>query len=124
MKELAMVFLGGGLGSCCRFTLNKLLANFPLLPFGTLISNFLSCIVFGFFIVYGLHKTDLSQPIKLLILTGFCGGLSTFSTFSYETTELFKSSEIALAFCNILLNLSLSMIGLFIGMFIVKSLAL
>ncbi len=121
MKQYLLVFLGGGLGSICRFVINKFMQNWqPVFPFATATVNFLSCLVLGFFLVVALEKTQLNAGIKLLIITGFCGGLSTYSTFTYETVELFKTSQTGLAISNIIINFAISVTGLYLGFLIAK----
>ena len=121
MKELLLVFLGGGLGSIARFLVAKAYAGWHLsFPFATLTVNFLSCLVFGLIIMLGADRLNISTSLKLLLLTGFCGGFSTYSTFTFETIELFKNGNNSLAFSNILLNFFLSVSGLYLGATIAK----
>jgi CrcB protein len=91
------VFLGGGLGSCARYGVSRLLSPQPgAFPFATLIANFLACLLLGYLI--SLVATDrLSATYRLLLLTGFCGGFSTFSTFSAELLDLLSSGRLVLA---------------------------
>lgn len=121
MKEILLVFLGGGLGSIARFLIAKTYAAWNLtFPFATLTANFLSCIVFGLIIMLGADKINLNPTIKLLMLTGFCGGFSTYSSFTFETVELFKTGNNLLGFSNIALNFFLSVTGLYLGIAIAK----
>ncbi|MBC8053863.1 MAG: fluoride efflux transporter CrcB [Sphingobacteriaceae bacterium] len=121
MKELLLVFLGGGAGSIARYFLSKMYAVWqPVFPLATLTANFLSCVIFGLVIMLGAEKFSISPAIKLLMLTGFCGGFSTYSSFTYETVELFKSGNNVMAFSNILFNFLLSVTGLYLGAAIAK----
>ncbi len=116
MKELGLVFLGGGFGSVARFLVGRALIVFqPIFPFATLCSNFLSCVIFGAVLMLGVNKLDLSYSLKLLLITGFCGGFSTYSSFTFETVELFKNGQNGLAISNIVLNFVLSVAGLSLG---------
>lgn len=95
MKSFLMVFLGGGAGSVVRHSLGIILqrvnVNFPV---STLASNLIACIILGFLAGWmavrpgGNHETE-----RQLIGIGFCGGLSTYSTFTLETFELLKNGQ-------------------------------
>jgi CrcB protein len=117
MKQFLLVFIGGGMGSLARFLVGKAYSLWQLhFPFATLTSNFLSCMVFGLFVMLGVAKINLTYPLKLLIITGFCGGFSTYSAFTFETVDMFKSGQNGLALSNIILNFVLSVSGLYLGM--------
>ncbi len=111
-----LVFIGGGLGSICRYGLNEALARYQFtFPWATFIANVLSCIVFGFIASLFL-KGSIGIPYRIFILTGFCGGFSTFSTFTHETFVLLNNQQLALAFANVILSLIACLLGLYIGM--------
>ena len=124
MKEVLLVFAGGGLGSVCRLMVGKLFKLYsPVFPLATLASNFLSCLIFGAVVMLGVSRMNLSYSLKLLLITGFCGGFSTYSAFTFETVELFKNGQQWMGISNIVLNFVLSVAGLYLGIFAVKLLA-
>ena len=106
-----LVFIGGGLGSLVRFIIAILFGKTTLsLPLATLSSNILSCLIFGTIIYVYQEKNLIPDNYKHLVLIGICGGLSTFSTFSYETFELLKQGMIAWAIANIVISCGLCLV--------------
>lgn len=102
------VFLGGGVGCVVRYLLGVWITRMQYFsfPWSTFLANLVSCIVFAGSVFFLGEKGAFSSAslVRPLLLTGFCGGLSTFSTFSFETFELVKRGEFALAIVNILVN--------------------
>lgn len=102
-----LVFLGGGLGSVSRYGISILSSKFYLgkFPLGTFISNILACILLAW-IIYILKDKVSGQPwVFPLLITGFCGGFSTFSTWSNETFVLIENGNYGIAIANILLSI-------------------
>ena len=116
MKDIALVFFGGGIGSIARYGVGRFYQHWkPAFPYATLTANFLSCLIFGIVVMLALQRLNLSNAIKLLLITGFCGGFSTYSSFTFETIEMLKAGQTLMAVINIIINFALSVTGLFIG---------
>ena len=116
MQAFLMVFIGGGLGSICRYAIAKMLQSLYLtFPLATLMANILACILLGALVGISL-KNGMGMNAKLLLMTGFCGGFSTFSTFSSETFHLIESGNLFYALANIGLSVVICLIGIFIGL--------
>jgi len=107
LSSLLAVFIGGGVGSVLRWAvsmkMNPLNAHIPL---GTLMVNLIGGFIIGLAMAIFTRMTHLDPTWKLLITTGFCGGLTTFSTFSLEVVYLKHDGRCGWALANMLLNLA------------------
>jgi len=109
------VFIGGGLGSMSRYAIWRLFDHYNFnFPFGTLVANLLSCFILGYFLGIQL-KLEISDNFRLLLLVGFCGGFSTFSTFGSETFHMFQSGNHLTALSYIFGSMILCWLFIFIG---------
>ena len=122
MNQLLLIFIGGGLGSLTRFSLSKFIQENidKTFPFGTLGVNVLASIILGIFVGMVEIKSLANPNYKALIAIGFCGGFSTFSTFSNETLQLIQNNRILEALMNILLNVILCILATFGGITLAK----
>ena len=117
MKLLGYVGLGAAIGGMARFLLGAFIqqragADFPM---GTLLINITGSFVLGFVMRYALQSGMLSPELRALLTTGFCGGYTTFSTFSYETALLIEDGEYSRAALYIGLSVGVALAFIFLG---------
>lgn len=110
------MFIGGGLGSLCRFALSNYLNNgYSNLAWGTISANILSSLVLGWAFATLQLAEGNNKVIYSLIAIGFCGAFSTFSTFSLENFNFLKDGAYYLLVGNIFLNVSLCLLAVSIS---------
>ena len=113
---LLAIFTGAGLGALLRYFLGlKLNSLYPFIPLGTLGANLLGGYLIGVAIAFFASHSALSPEWRLFIITGFLGGLTTFSTFSAEMLALLQEGRLALGFGAILLHVIGSIVMAFLG---------
>lgn len=110
------VAIGGGVGALARWVLSyQLNAYFPAIPPGTLASNVIGGYIVGVAIAFFAARPDIAPEWRLFIITGFCGGLTTFSTFSAEVVMLLQQGELAKTVAAIALHLVGSLAATILG---------
>lgn len=116
MSIVLAIFSGAGFGALLRWFLGtKLNQLFPAIPLGTLSANLIGGYLIGVAIAFFSHNTSLSPEWRLFIITGFLGGLTTFSTFSAEMISLLQAQKITMLFTGIFLHLVGSLVMTFLG---------
>ena len=105
--NIVYIFIGGGLGSIARYAIGKgatkaFAVDFPL---GTFVSNVLACIILGLVVYTFSDQLKAHAWVQPLLVVGFCGGFSTFSSFSNETIQLVQTGHLAMAVANVLISL-------------------
>ncbi|WP_433735141.1 fluoride efflux transporter CrcB [Pseudomonas monteilii] len=107
LKSLFVIAIGASLGAWLRWLLGmKLNALFPTIPPGTVVANLVGGYIIGLAIALLAASPSLSPEWRLLIITGFCGGLTTFSTFSAETVALIQEGRLLWALGSISLHVA------------------
>jgi fluoride exporter len=117
MSPYWFVAIGGAIGSASRYGLTVAIqaragTTFPI---ATMLINVTGSILLGFLMRYSVESTALSVEMRTLLTTGFCGGYTTFSTFSYETARLMEEGDWTRAGSYILLSVAVSLLGTFAG---------
>ena len=112
MNNMLAIFIGGGIGSILRYGISRLMPLFikTAFPIATLASNVFSCVALAAFLLLA-QRYNTYTWIKPLLIIGFCGGFSTFSTFSLENIDLLRAGNYSWLLLNIFISV-LSCIGL------------
>ncbi|MFY8098086.1 MAG: fluoride efflux transporter CrcB [Flavobacterium sp.] len=116
-KNIILVLLGGGIGSVIRYLISYFFNKYQttFFPWPTFIANSLGCFLIGLFFAYTLKNNVQSETLKLLLITGFCGGFTTFSTFSLENLQLIQNQNYTLAITYTISSLLIGTIAVFLG---------
>ncbi len=121
MKWIVLIGLGGFFGAISRYLLSGWMQHFvPHYPIGTLTVNVLGSFLIGFLALFLQEHADVAY--RMVIVTGFLGALTTFSTFSYESVTLLQSGAYIKALSSILLNLTLTLTATTLGILLYKRL--
>ena len=116
MNLLMYVAIGSAVGGASRFALSTFLQQRAgMFPVGTLVVNITGSLALGFLLRYSLGSTSVSAETRALLTTGFCGGYTTFSTFSYETIKLIEDGDYRRAAVYVAASVVLSPVATFLG---------
>lgn len=117
MLKIFVVAVGGACGAVARYLVSVWAADRfgTAFPYGTLLANVVGCLVIGAFTTLATERLIVSPYWRLLVTVGFIGGLTTFSSFSYETLKLLEDAQPVLAAGNILLNMGAGLLATWLG---------
>jgi len=121
MKQLLLVFIGGGFGSVLRYVIGKFLNNSETgIPYGTFAANILGSLLIGVILGYAAKNEALTENHTLILATGFCGGFTTFSTFAYENHVFLKSGDFTSFAFYTIASFVVGFLAVFAGMYLIK----
>lgn len=116
MINSLVVFIGGGLGALCRYLIGLFIKGIT----ATFLVNILGSLLLGFLVGIFYLKSNCNPLLKVALTIGFCGGFTTFSTFSLEALELIRQSNFTSAVLYIILSVVVCLIAVFVGAYFAK----
>jgi CrcB protein len=121
-KNILLIGFGGGVGSIARFLCQKYIyeSHPHPFPFGTMTVNVAGCFLIGLFCALADKGNLLTPEWRLLLITGFCGGFTTFSTFAYENINLLRSSEVMYFILYVAASIIFGLLATWLGIILVK----
>ena len=124
MKQVLVVFIGGGFGSVVRYIIGKWLNNSHNgIPYGTFAANIIGSLLIGIILGYAAKSETLTQNHTLLLATGFCGDFTTFSTFAYENHTFFKNGDFTSFALYTFASFIIAFLAVFAGIYLSKILS-
>jgi len=118
VRDLVIVSIGAIVGANARWVISRYAARLlgPVFPYGTLIINIAGSLIVGFFIIWTTERVLVDPRWRLLIVVGFCGAFTTFSSYAFETMAYFEQGQWALMVANVLSNNLLCLGAVLVGM--------
>jgi len=123
LQRILLIALTGGLGALARYGLsglvrryNHLLPSGESFPWGTVTVNLVGCLIFGILAASFDRRLSINPETRIVVLTGFMGAFTTFSTFAFESAQLMRESQWMLAAGNVALQNTVGIAALFLGL--------
>ncbi len=118
LRNIALVGLGGMVGSIARYVVAAVLARRMSVgfPYGTFTVNIVGCFLIGLILGILTRAGTLASDLRLLLVVGFCGGFTTFSSFTYEIIELVEANRVMLAILYVLFSILLGLLAAVAGL--------
>ena len=124
MKDFLAISIAAILGANLRYLMSRAAAREfgPVFPFGTLIINVAGSLIVGVFVIWTTERVLVDPRWRLLVVVGFCGSFTTFSSYAFETMSFFEHGQWGLMLANILGNNLLCLAGALAGMALARAL--
>lgn len=118
MKDFLAISLAAVIGANLRYLISRLAAREfgPIFPYGTLFINIVGSFIVGFFVIWTTERALVDPRWRLLVVVGFCGSFTTFSSYAFESMAFFERGQWGLMLANILSNNLLCLGGVLAGM--------
>lgn len=118
LSDILIISIGAIFGANCRWLISRWAAKFigPVFPFGTLFINLSGSFIVGFFMIWSTQRVLLDPRWRLLIVVGFCGAFTTFSSFAFETMAYFEQGQWMMMAANFVANNLLCLAAALAGM--------
>ena len=124
LKDFLAISIAAILGANLRYLMSRAAARElrPVFPFGTLIINVVGSVIVGVFVIWTTERVLVDPRWRLLVVVGFCGSFTTFSSYAFETMSFFEHGQWGLMLANILGNNLLCLAGALAGMALARAL--
>src|SRR6266852_5541364 len=118
MLDVLVISLGAIVGANARYFISRYAAQVlgPVFPYGTLIINVVGSLIVGFFVIWTSERVLIDPRWRLLVVVGFCGAFTTFSSYAFESMAYFEQGQWALMVANVLSNNLLCLGAVLVGM--------
>jgi CrcB protein len=124
VKDFLAISVAAILGANLRYVLSRVAAREfgPVFPYGTLLINILGSFIVGLFVIWTTERVLLDPRWRLLVVVGFCGSFTTFSSYAFESISYFEQGQWALMLANVLGNNLLCLVAALAGMALARAL--
>jgi len=123
MKQVLLIFLGGGMGSVLRYLISSHFnSSENQLYLGTFLVNIIGCLLLGLVLGISMKNSWMSSETTMLLGVGFCGGFTTFSTFSVEIHALLRVGNFSMFFLYVAASILIGVLSVILGLWLSKGL--
>jgi fluoride exporter len=124
VKDFLAISVAAVVGANLRYLVSRLAARQwgPIFPYGTLAINVVGSFIVGFFVIWTTERVLVDPRWRLLVVVGFCGSFTTFSSYAFETMSFFEQGQWAFMLANIFGNNLLCLGGALVGMAMARAL--